>query len=196
MHHGYDQLRQAVFSINPALNEDEWRFLRSGCQIQEYERKSYFISDGEVQTALGFLNSGLIRGYYINNKGEEITIRFVAENGYATHYSAFINAQPSRYYFQCLENCQIVLLPLQTVNRGYAKFKGLERFGRLIAERILAFQQARIEDFQFLDAEQRYRKFTQEYPQLFNRVSLSHLSTYLGIQRPSLSRIRKKIAQE
>jgi hypothetical protein len=80
--------------------------------------------------------------------------------------------------------------------KGYEKYKGLERFGRLIAEETLKYQQKRIEEFQFLNAEERYNKFIKEYPELFNRISLTHLASFLGMKRPSLSRIRKKMAKK
>lgn len=186
---------KSVKSVNPNLTLDEWEYLKEGCQIKEFNNKDEFIQEGELQKAIGFLNYGLVRGYYVDEKGEEITIRFVAENGYVTHYSALINKEPSKYTFKCLEPCEMVILPLEVIQNGYEKHKGLERFGRLIAENILTVQQKRIESFQFLSAEERYLQFIEEYPTLFNRVSLSHLSSYLGIQRPSLSRIRQKIAK-
>jgi hypothetical protein len=77
---------------------------------------------------------------------------------------------------------------------AFAKFPVLEKYGRLIAQEILKDQQKRIESFLFENAEQRYINFVKENPNLNNRVSISYLSTYLGIERPSLSRIRKKIS--
>ncbi len=71
----------------------------------------------------------------------------------------------------------------------------IERFGRLIAEAVLKFQQKRIESFLFDTAEARYLEFIKENPGLFNRVSLSHLSSYLGIERQTLTRIRQKLAR-
>jgi DNA-binding MarR family transcriptional regulator len=55
-------------------------------------------------------------------------------------------------------------------------------------------QQRRIESFLFENAETRYLDFIKENPDLFNRVSLSYLASYLGIERQSLTRIRKKLA--
>ena len=56
-------------------------------------------------------------------------------------------------------------------------------------------QQKRIEGFLFENAETRYLEFVKENPDLFNRVSLSHLASFLGIERQSLTRIRKKLIQ-
>ncbi|MCI4671919.1 MAG: Crp/Fnr family transcriptional regulator [Bacteroidia bacterium] len=192
----FTQFKEAIFNINPALSEEEWEYMKSCCLFRSFNKKEFVLKEGEHQTAIGFVSSGLLRSYYVDDKGNEITIRFVRENNYATHYSALINDQVSRYNFQCLEDSELILLQYDMVKQGYDKYKGIERFGRLIAELVLSRQQDRIERFQFLDAEERYTYFTQEYPDLFNRVSLSHLASYLGIQRPSLSRIRKKIAEE
>jgi CRP-like cAMP-binding protein len=191
----YRQFQKAIQALYPTFPEEAWAYIHSISSMKSYDKKAYLINHNEIQQYISFIISGLVRGYYINDKGEEITIRFARENGYVTHYTALLAQQPSQYYFQCLEPTIVVQLPFSKIQEGYSKYKGLERFGRLIAEQILQSQQKRIESFQFLNAEQRYLSFVQDYPTLFNRVSLSHLSSYLGIQRPSLSRIRKNLIQ-
>jgi CRP/FNR family transcriptional regulator len=78
----------------------------------------------------------------------------------------------------------------------YQQLQGFERYGRLIAEEILKRQQARIESFIFQTAEQRYLDFIKYQPNLFNRISLSLLCSYLGIERQTLTRIRQKLAHK
>jgi CRP-like cAMP-binding protein len=77
----------------------------------------------------------------------------------------------------------------------YQQSPKFERYGRLIAEEILKRQQTRIESFIFQTAEERYLDFMKQHPALFNRISLSHLCSYLGIERQSLTRIRQKLAR-
>jgi CRP/FNR family transcriptional regulator, anaerobic regulatory protein len=95
---------------------------------------------------------------------------------------------------ECLEPYYIVNLSYAYVQQGYNTYPGLQRFGRLIAEAVLTSQQKRIESFLFDHAETRYINFVNDYPDLFNRISLSYLSSYLGIERPSLSKSRKKLS--
>jgi CRP-like cAMP-binding protein len=45
-----------------------------------------------------------------------------------------------------------------------------------------------------LSAEERYQHILNEYPHLLQRVSLTQLSSWLGLSRESLSRIRSKIS--
>jgi len=191
----FDHLKDAFTQLHPGISPEEINYLASIVEEKTIPKKELFIREGEVQKHLGFVHRGLLRAYYIDEQGETITIRFVEEGGFATHYAALIQGKASRYLFECLEESTLLLLPLQRIKDGYEQFIGLERLGRLIAEQVLIAQQERIEDFQFLTAEERYRKFIQHHPDLFHGVSLSHLATYLGIRRPSLSRIRKKISQ-
>lgn len=187
-------LKLAFTSIYPELSDEEWMYIAQHCQEFNAPLKSLIIEENKKQQHLFYLTSGLVRGFYIDNKGEEITIRFVNNAGWVTHYSALISGSPSKYIFQTLEQSTMIALPYSVVQEGYRKFKGLEKFGRLIAESVLKTQQQRIEHFQFMTAEERYLDFVENYPELFNRVSLSHLSTYLGIKRQSLTRIRKKLS--
>lgn len=187
-------LSKALLNLNPQMNQDALGYLLQSCTFSAYKNKEEIIKPLERQQNLYFLTSGLVRGYYIDDKGNDFTIRFINNQGWITHYTALLSNTPSKYTFQCLEDCSVIKLPFEKINEGYDQFPSLERLGRLIAESVLKTQQKRLASFQFFNAEERYLEFLDNYPKLFNRVSLSHLCTYLGIQRQSLTRIRRKIA--
>lgn len=173
---------------------DALSFLEKGLSVTTLSKKKYYIQANSTQKNVGFVFSGLLRAFYIDDNGNEITIRFASENTFATDYVAFITQTPSKYYFQTIEPSVIVNIPYLFMQEAFLQFPSLERYGRLIAEEHLKEHQKRIQTFLFEKPEQRYLNFINEKPDLFNRVSLSYLSTYLGIERPSLSRIRKKLA--
>ncbi|MCI5055549.1 MAG: Crp/Fnr family transcriptional regulator [Flavobacteriales bacterium] len=176
------------------MDKEALDYLLNACACSITENKKIIIKENQIQSNLFFLTRGLVRGFYLDENGNEITIRFINNKGWITHYSALLSKRPSKYTFQCLEESNIVKIPFEIIINGYDQFSSLQKLGRLIAENVLMSLQSRVESFQFLGAEQRYLEFLEKYPELFNRVSLSHLCTYLGIQRQSLSRIRKKIA--
>ncbi len=178
------------------LSSEELTLFRSQLSIKEYKQKDYFFKNGEIQKKMGFVCEGLLRRYYINEKGKTITTGFVKESEYATDYPAFIQQRPSKYYIECLEPSIIIELSYDDIQEGYTNFKSNERYGRLIAEKVLTIQTDRVESFLFDTAEERYLNFVNKNPDLLNRISLTHLSSYLGIERQSLSRIRSKIAKK
>lgn len=176
--------------------EGEKKFIKEHLTVRTYNKGDYFLKFGEVQSDMGYVCEGLIRRFYINEKGNKITTGFTKELEYVTDYPSFIRQIPSKYYFQCLEHTTIVHLPYSTIIESYKKFKNSEMQGRLIAEKVLTILNDRVESFLFNTAEERYLKFINENPDLIQRVSLTHLSSFLGIERQSLSRIRKKISRK
>ncbi|MFN5371763.1 MAG: Crp/Fnr family transcriptional regulator [Bacteroidia bacterium] len=183
----------SVKSLCPKVTNAELAYLERGLTVKQLKAKHFFIHANTIQKEIGFVYSGLLRAFYIDHNGDEISVNFFRENRYATHYSAFITQRPSKYYFQCIEPTVIVTVSYKHIQEGYNQFPILERYGRLVAEEVLKMQQKRIESFLFDNAETRYLEFIQENPDLFNRVSLSHLASFLGIERQSLTRIRKKL---
>ena len=188
--------KATVRGLYPGLTTAEWEYILSNCQFREVKTKTNIIESGKFQKDIHFIANGLVRGFYINDKGEDISVRFINNQGWVIHYSALLTKTASRYTYQALEPCCIISFPFKSLTDGYQKFHGYERFGRLLAENIMVSLQRRIENFQFLNAEARYKKFMSEEFELYNRISTSHLSTYLGIKRQSLTRIRKKIATQ
>jgi len=180
----------------PVLTDQELSLFASKLTFQELKRKELFIEAGKVQKAIGFIAQGLVRSAYTDYTGNEITVGFYSAGDYATHYHSFLTRKPSNYMIQCLEPTTMACITFEDLQWIYQQSTGFERYGRLVAEEILKRQQARIESFIFQTAEDRYLDFINKHPDLFNRVSLSHLCSYLGIERQSLTRIRQKLAHK
>lgn len=171
-------------------------YLKSGLSVEHYDPRHFYIQANTVQKTIGFVSKGLLRAFYIDKEGKDITIRFISENEFATDYASLVNKTKSKYYFQCLEKSSIVNISFADMQDNCDAYPNLEKYKRIIADKAIVQLQNRIESFQFFSAEERYLNFVKHHPDLFNRVSLSLLSSYLGIERPSLSRIRKKITRK
>jgi CRP/FNR family transcriptional regulator, anaerobic regulatory protein len=187
---------KSVRQLCPGLTDNELLKFASLLTFQELKKKDFFLQSGKIQRAIGFITKGLIRSFYIDENGDEITVGFYSEGEYATHFSSFVKQQPSKYSIHCLEDTTLVCLSLEGMNWIYQQSPNFERYGRLIAGEILYRQQTRIESFIFQTAEERYLDFIEQHPTLFNRVSLSHLCSFLGIERQTLTRIRQKLAHQ
>lgn len=193
MHYDFSRLENAIRRLYPQCTEAEWAFFQSGFQVETLNAHEFFVQVRK-EHRLSFVDKGLMRVYYVNQLGQEITIRFATEGDYSTDYYAFLTQTPSLFHLQSLEPTTLLTVSYGHIQQCYQVHPGLERYGRLIAEEVFRDQHQRIVSFQMDSAEQRYLQFIQHYPALFNRISLTHLSSYLGIERQSLSRIRKKIA--
>ena len=196
MEPGTEIFLRSVREICPNLKDVELEEFALKLTVKEFKKKDIFLQSGKIQKAIGFISKGLVRSFFIDQDGNEITVGFYAEADYVTHYPAFITQKPSRYAIQCLEPVTMICLSFEDMQWIYQQLPGFEKYGRLVAEEILKRQQARIESFIFQTAEDRYLDFIQQQPTLFNRISLSQLCSYLGIERQTLTRIRQKLARK
>lgn len=182
-------LRQASF-----LNDEDCQLFEDELNLKSISKKEHILKEGQICRLLGFVNKGCFRIYYIAD-AKEINIQFVFENDFVVDYNSFLKQEESRYYIQALEDSEMVTFNFETLQKAYDRSHRWERFGRLMAEQSYRLTTTRVEAFLFKNGEQRYLDALQN-DQLFERVPLYHIASYLGIERESLSRLRKKIAQK
>ena len=184
---------EKITEICPQIKEEHLEQIRKNFSIISIAQKQHYIKAGELQSNIGYIVNGLIRAYYIDENGNEVTVNFLKEGDYATHYPALKENAPSKFYFQSIEPTTIINIPYKFLVELCNESHPVERYLRTTIEEVFAQHLNRIEGFLFENAEQRYINFIKNNPDIFNRISISDLSTYLGIERQSLTRIRKKI---
>ncbi len=196
MKEAFDKYLDSYLKICPQLTEKEINFIRKNLTISELKKGQFYLKNNIIQKEMGFVYRGLLKSYYLDVSGKKVTISFINENSYAADYPSFIQQKPSKYYIEAIEPCLIVNLPYTAIQEAYKDYKNFENYGRLIAEQILLKKQERIESFLFESAEERYIRFMQNNQNIKTRISISDLSSYLGIERQSLTRIRKKLIEK
>lgn len=157
------------------------------------EAKAHWLQRGKVCRSLGFVVSGAFRVYH-GEEGEEANTHFILARDFLAEFGSFLSQKPSRYAIQALAPAVVIEFGFDDLQKAYDRSHGWERLGRLIAEAAYARARGRAEDFLFLDGEGRYLKAIAGEPELFRQVPLYHIASYLGLERESLSRIRKRLS--
>jgi len=196
MQQEFQALRVAIARINPSVTDEELDYLQASFSIRKFPKKRFVIQAGEYQKNIFFVYKGLVRVYYLDRAGKEVTIRLMPEQRYVAYYIGLLKNIPCPYYAETLEDTILVSFPYLHLKESYAKYRGLETVSRIVAETLFIRFFLRTESFQFLTAEERYLQFLEQESELANRVSIEHLSSYLGITRPALSRIRQRLASK
>jgi len=154
----------------------------------------FFNMQSMVCNDLGLVVKGIFRIYYSDPKTEtEKNIFFVSENQFVVSFRSFISRNPCWYFIEAMEDAEIVFISYQDLNRLYEKNLNWGKFGRLLAELFFSYAQTRAEEFLFFSHEERFIRLLEDHPNIVERIPAYHISSYLGITNPSLSRIRKRI---
>lgn len=188
----YNRLLQAVKRVAPVVSDDDCLMFISYLKIVQIPKGSLFVTEGQISNEIGFINKGLFRIYYLLDE-KEVNTNFIFEGEFVVEYQSFLLQRPSRYYIQALEDCEIITFSSEALQKAYSSSPNWERFGRIIAEKLYVDATERGEEFLFLTGEQRYKNLLKKRPKVFEKVPLYHIASYLGIERESLSRLRRKI---
>lgn len=164
--------------------------------LRTIPRHDFFNFQNSVCRHVGFILKGIFRVYYLDPKTEqEHNLFFVPENTFLASLKSSITQIACPYNIEALEDAELLVMPYDYLQTLYTQSHGWERFGRHLAETYLILNQARAESLLTKTAEERYIDLIERQPDLLNRVSLGHISSYLGIKGPSLSRIRAQVAR-
>ncbi|MDA9774652.1 Crp/Fnr family transcriptional regulator [Saprospiraceae bacterium] len=183
-------------TICPEIEDRHLVKFKETLSIRYFKKGDEVFTLNQSHNAIIFVTSGLVRSYYIDAKGQEKNAWFIKEYEFLTDYPCFLSKTKSRYAFQCQEDVSCVVLPQKAIYEAYSEFSSIEKYGRLIAEEVVKMMQARIEDLSFLSAKERYKKVLKLEGDLVNRISIGQLASYIGIERQSLTRIRKELHAE
>ncbi len=187
-----DQIRR----ICPELTDEQLNTFLQGLHTQTLAPKQPFLSAGKVPQSMAYIAKGLLKAVYTHAEGSRVNVNFFSEGGGVGDYQAFRSRAGSRYDFVAIEACELVLIPFAHFEQCCREMPVLERYYRILLEQALFAYVRRTERFLITDATARYLDFVEADPALFKRLSVSDLCSYLGIQRQTLTRIRKQLLEK
>jgi CRP-like cAMP-binding protein len=163
-------------------------------QIKTYKKGEYFNEYKNICKHLGFVINGVFRIYRMNEEtGEEKNMLFFTNHQFVASYKSFLSQVACSYFTESMMTSTILYIHVDHLHELYKTSHQWEHFGRVVAETAFLEVMSNTEAFLFHSPEERYLQLISKHPDIFNAVPLYHIASYLGIQGPSLSRIRKRM---
>ena len=158
---------------------------------QRLPKSTVVLAVGEVCDRLYFLETGLARAFYRDGP-DEITSWIVGENDFMYSVHSYLNQQPSLETIELLEDTVLISATRADMDEFYARFPEGNLFRSLLTEHYLLRYDQRLRGLQMLRAKERVKRYAREHPNLFPRIPLKHLATYLNMTAETLSRVLSK----
>lgn len=156
----------------------------------DFPGKHIVLLEGMKSTNLYFIIRGIVRGYYIDEQGNDITKCFSSDNEFFSS-EGLRTASVSSFTIECLEDCECIQLPYGLVYKIIKEDENLNNiFVKYYLQEVEKLEN-RVKNSTLMNAEERYIDFCRQYPHLHDRVELKYIASYIGIRAASLSRIRK-----
>lgn len=174
------------------LTADEIDILTAYVKVKTFHKKEYLLEEGHICKANYFVERGLLRLFYINNKGVEQVTQFALENWWLSDYMSYIMQSPAKFYIQAVETSEVVLIRYDKQEELFKQLPQLERYFRIMTQRAYAAAQMRVKYYHDYSKEENYRLFVSLFPEFVQRIPQYMLASYLGLTPEYLSELRKK----
>lgn len=157
--------------------------------LKTFKKSEIVVREGQFAKNAYLITQGCARAYYLQD-GRVISDWFTFENEIMAPIVSFFSQEPSPHFVEFIEDSVAIVCTKDTIDQLSNKHHDFERFiSKVVTETMLGLCE-RLHIIQFVKAEERYTRLLKIYPDITNRIPLTHIASYLGITLETLSRIR------
>jgi len=177
------------------VNEKDWLVFSSCLKKREFSKKSIFLSIGQIENNISFIEKGEVRLFIPKEDEEkEITFGFSFQGEFVSAYDSFLTQIPSLYQLETLVDTTLLSITYDDLQEVYKATKIGNIIGRFISEKLFLLKSKREQSLLNETSEQRYLNLFKDRPNLIKQIPLKYIASYIGITPQALSRIRKRIS--
>lgn len=158
----------------------------------QFEAGKEIIRMGAKTDSMYLVLKGLVRAFYIDENGSEITKCFAKENEWFGFYS-YLSDEPSPFFVETLEKTEAAVIKTASIRTLCQKMPALAQNVSALVNQAYLQTDKKAYNFASKEAKERYIDFARENPEIIKRAKQEHIASYLGITPSSLSRLKREI---
>ena len=182
------------------IDENEWNEAKKILRKMLFNKGDIISRKGDIFKYIFFINSGIIRSYFIDSNGRDFTWQIyysgdkaVMKNLFVVDYASFTKQEPSKLFFEVIESAELIAIEYNSLEKLYNSSIKWQKLGKIMADTAYYYAHHSALSLLTETAKERYMKLMKENPELLQKVPQYYIASYLGITPQSLSRIRKEL---
>ena len=179
---------QSIYPLSDGLK----KYLLDHLKIKQLSKKQYLLRAGHVSRYIYFIDTGLLKCFYISNN-TEVCSWFMKEGDVIISVESFFTQKPSYEAIQAIEDCELYFIEYDELQFIYRHFPEFNFIGRVLTEKYYTLSEQRLYSMRMQRASERYQYLLDHFPELVKRVASKYLASYLGVTEVTLSKIKGKV---
>ena len=171
------------------LSENLMAELTTRLTSVDFRKGELVLSADRVCTESYFIRKGILRTYFLKD-GREVSEFFSGASEWVNSPKSFMQRTTDIYYIDAIEDTTAFALNVNDLVFLFDHFPEMERYARLSMGSVFGHLMERIASMRFTSASDRYLHFKEVYADIYPRIPLGMVASYLGITQETLSRIR------
>ncbi|MFS4466269.1 Crp/Fnr family transcriptional regulator [Maribacter sp. 2210JD10-5] len=185
-----EHLRASLRDINPDFSQND---IETGLQcfdFKKYKAKDLITKEGSLADYLFFANSSITRCYYLDEKGEEITLWMKPEKTFIAEYKSFTSQLKSQFNLQFYEDTEVLMINRVNLLQLFKNNNNWAMFGILLTEQLHVTLIDVFVNLLANDATRNYQYIQSAFPRFLQVAPLKDIASMLQVSQVTLSRIR------
>ena len=183
-----------LFRDTFGLNENELELLLSFFELKKISKKEFYLRPGKACRHKAYVNKGCLRNYVIDEHGHERVLFFPIEDWWIADIDSYYSGEPATNFIQAIEDCELLEISKENFQLLENKIPKLSQWYSLKMTRRATTINRRMEELKTMSPRERYLDLLNKRPDIFQRIPLQYIASYLNIEPQSLSRLRKQIS--
>jgi len=188
----FDTLLSHIQNKVDVTNEQKSE-LQSFFNHKKLRKKQYLLQEGDICKNLSFVSKGLLKSYFLDEKGSEHINMFAFEGWWISDFNSFINQDKAVLTIDAIEETELLMISREDYENLMIKIPVMDRYFRILYQNSLITKDYRLIVSNSFTAEEKYTQFVQKNPEVIQRIPHNLIASYLGLTPETVSRIRKKI---
>lgn len=184
----------ALFRDTFGMNENEFAMLLSYFEMKIIPKKEFYLKPGKACRHKAYVNKGCLRNYVIDEQGHERVLFFPMEDWWVADIDSYYSGEPATNFIQAIEDCELLEISKENFRMLENKIPKLSQWYSVKMTRRAMTINRRMEEMKTMSPRERYLDLLKTRPDIFQRIPLQYIASYLNIEPQSLSRLRKQIS--
>lgn len=186
-----DRIIKAINAIYQ-VNENTLEELTSCLRPIKIPKKTILIEPNKKNSYVYFIEKGIARSYNLID-GKEVTSWF-SQEGELTYSTNSFYGKTEGYeseMVQVIEDSLLYYIPIVELKKQCVKHADIANWLRILHQKAFVEMERRLIYRLYMSAEECYKDFLEKNPDLFQRVNLGYIASYLGMSHVTLCALRK-----
>lgn len=186
---------ERLFQQELGLSDAEYDLLLSRFVVKHVPKRGFLLHAGDVSIGKTYVNKGCSRSYVLDGKGKEHVLFFGFEDWWLADYESFMTGKPGKQFVQAIEDLELLYIARADFEMLSERIPALDNWYRVRHRKMTFSMIDRLIEVKTLSPEERIQKLGKARPEIFQRVALQDIASFLDIEPGSLSRLRKRMVE-